>query len=215
MQNHRMTQFTLSCSSIVCLLIARTVDGISPGWLLSPCFSRTFHQVVESTSPPLESGWTSAAVQPVAEQFQREGHKNARRCHGILLEASRYAGKEPQHAEERRPPPTARWAPRHSHADERALTLLSTRSLRPAGHLLSTRSQGNLEAFPEQGTSGNTPEVRKGSEAVNDKTGGGVPGHPKQAEAQLGTHSGPLDSSPRPLTGPALRPHLLTGPILS
>lgn len=135
MQNHQMTQFIFSCSYIVCFLITRTVDGISPGWLLSPCFSRTFHQVIESTSPPLESGWTSVAVQPVAEQFQREGHKNARCCHGILLEASRCAGKEPQHGEEPRPPPTARWAPRHSHAHEQALTLLSTRSMRPAGAL--------------------------------------------------------------------------------
>lgn len=93
-------------------------------------------------------------------------------------------------------------------------------------------SQGNLEAFLEQGTSGNTPEVRKGSEAVNDKIGRGIPGHPTQAEAQLRTHSGPLDGRPRPLTGPALshapppqapsshrprphRPRPLTGPILS
>ena len=95
MQNHQMTQFIFSCSYIVCFLLTRIVDSISPGWLLSPRFSRTFHQVVECMSPPLEPGWTSVAVQPAAEQLQREGHKSARCCHRILLNAAAVLGRSP------------------------------------------------------------------------------------------------------------------------
>ena len=143
-------------------------------------------------SPPLEPGWTSVAVQPAAEQLQRDGHKNARCCHCILLKASCCAGKEPPHGEEPRPLPTARWAPRHSHADERALTVLSTRSMRPLGALpwalLSTRvsgesrrsswSRGHLGTLSEAQVY--LPEVRKGSEAVNGKTGRGPQDTPQR-----------------------------------
>ena len=134
MQNHQMTQFIFSCSCIVCL-ITRTVDGISPGWLLSPCFSRTFHQVVESTSPPLESGWTSAAVQPVAESFKGKVTKMPGAATVFSKKPVAMLGRSPNTEKDQDPPPTARWAPRHSHADERALTLPSTRSTRPAGVL--------------------------------------------------------------------------------
>lgn len=206
-----MTQFMFPCSYIVRFPLTRTVDGISAGWLLPPCFSRTLHQVVASMSPPLEPGGTSVAVQPAAEQLQREGHKNARCCRCILLTASHCAGKEPPHGEEPRPPPAALWAPRHSHADERALTLLSTRSMRPFGALpwvpaVHQSLRGIPEVFLEQGTSAQVylPHVRKASEAANHKTGRGIPGRPTEAEAQLRTHSRPLHCSPRPRIGPAL-----------